>query len=447
MLQVGKNAWLLQRRQKFVRVIVASTLSLALVQVGAAAQQGESKKPNLDPVAATSPAARSAMGESPSRQAVSAQSLPKPETAKGGPKKDVPAKAVSDTPAAAPEKSTPPAFPLISTDALSTVPGIQVANAKYFPSAIDIHGSTAGVLMHARPDTKYDLLTSLSVWLEDGPLLVSVRHPSEMVLVATKFGDVCVTAGGDALVDRSSDDDTVRIVNLCTNGDTVYLNMHDKLWTASPWAHGVKAPPLEEPKSKKKREKEKGARTKTYDDIESGAIALAPGYELMIAGHALTAEEVKREDSVGRRDFKTFDGGKFVISEISIDNLTQLHDLIKGLTTHGEKASAIFNDIMKSAGMMKSKQGESGFEKHAPAPKLPPPKRKPPAKVPPPPAKTSSPASSKPAVPPPSSKPAVPPPASKPAVPPPAQSNNKSNSSSSSSSSSSKPAVPPPAKQ
>ena len=429
MLQVGKNAWLLQRRQKFLRVLVASTLSIALFQVGAAAQQGDSKKPNLDPVAATSPSAKSAMGESPSRQAVSAQSLPKPETAKGGPKKDVPAKAVSDTPAPAAEKSTPPAFPLVGTDALSTVPGIQAANAKYFPSAIDIHGSTVGVLMHARPDTKYDLLSPLSVWLEDGPLLVSVRHPSEMVLVATKFGDICVTSGGDALVERSSDYDTMRIVNLCTNGDTVYLNMHDKLWTASPWSHGAKAPPSEEPKSKKKHGK--GSRTKTYEDIESGAIALAPGYELMISGHALTAEEVKREDSVGRRDFKTFEGGKFVISEISVDNLTQLHDLIKGLTTHGERASAIFNDIMKSAGLMKSRQGESGFEKHTPAPKVAPSKRKPPTKVPPPPAKTSTPSSS---------KPAVPPPSSKPAVPPPAQSNSKSNSSSS------KPAVPPPAK-
>jgi hypothetical protein len=335
--------------------------------------------------------------------------LPKPENARTGSgskglessdKSDKP-----DTPVA--DKSTLP-FPVVGSDSVNSVTGVLPVNSHVFPSAIDIHGSAAGVLLHARKETRYDLLSPLSIWLEDGSLLVSVRHPSDMVLVATKFGDVCITTGGDALVERS-DEDTMRVVNLCTNGDTVFLNMHDKLWTNSPWAHGVKAPQPTEEKGKK------GGRKRTYEDVESGAVSIQPGYELVVGGHALTMEDVKPTDSVGRRDFRTFDGGRMVITEISIDNLTTLHDLIKNLNNHGEKASAVFSDIMKSAGTLKSKQGEGGFEKAVPAPpKPPPPKRKPPSKVPPPPSKTTTPSKPK---------------ASTPPLPAPAAAGGKENSS------------------
>lgn len=369
--ELGLFGW----QHKCSRVLFALTLSLILLQPGANAEQGDSKKPGLDPVAASQPpASKSAMGESPTRQS-SAQSLPKPDAAKTGTggkgAENASKSAASETPPAADNKPPLP-FPVISGDAAGSAAGVQGINSRTFPSAIDIHGSAAGVLLHARKETRYDLLSPLSIWLEEGPLLVSVRKPSEMVLVATKFGDVCIVASGDALVERG-EEDTLRIVNLCTSGDTVFLNMHDKLWTGSPWGHAGKVQQLRERKGKKK----------TYDEVESGAISIAPGYELVIGAQGLTVEDVKPPDSVGRREIRAFEGGRFVISEICIDHLTQLHDLIKNLNTHGEKASAVFAEIMKNAGQMRSKQGESGFEKNVPAPPKPPePKRKPPPKAP-----------------------------------------------------------------
>lgn len=359
------------RQQNFTRVLFAFTLSIALAQLGAQAQQSDNKKTGLDPVAASSPAtsSKSAMGELPGKT-TSAQNLPKPDSAKTG----TGAKTADSKQDAAADKSTLP-FPIISNDNLNTVGGVQSVNTgRNFPSAIDIHGSPSGVLLHALKDTRYDLLSPLSIWLEEGPLLVSVRRPSDMVLVATKFGDVCVLAGGDALVERG-ENDTLRIVNLCTNSDTVFLNMHDKLWMSSPWGHAGKLQSLNHKKSKKKQ---------TYDGIESGAVSIAPAYELLIGNELLSIEDVKPPDSIGRRDFKSFEGGKFVVSEISIEHLTQIHELIKNLNSHGEKASSIFSEIMKNAGTLKAKQGDTGFEKNVPPPPKPvEPKRKPPTKAPP----------------------------------------------------------------
>ncbi|MBX9688438.1 MAG: hypothetical protein K2X27_17140 [Candidatus Obscuribacterales bacterium] len=289
---------------------------------------------------------------------------------------------------------------------MSSLNGIQANNSRIFPSAIDIHGSPAGVLLHARKETRYDLLSPLSIWLEDGPLLVSVRNPSEMVLVATKFGDVCVTTGGDALVERA-ESDTLRIINLSTGSDTVFLNMHDKLWTNSPWGGIAKSSPS--------KTKTRG-RKKTYADIDSGAVSIAPGFELLVGAQGLSLDDAKPADSVGRREFRTLEGGRFIVSEISVDNLTQAHDLIKNLSSHGEKASAVFNEIMKNAGILRGRQGESGFEKNVPPPpKQAIPKHKPPAKLPPtkppaavapPKAKTAPPAGSQAIPAPPAAKPA-----------------------------------------
>jgi hypothetical protein len=376
MLQTSNTVWLLKQRLIISKVLLASTLSLALLQPSSAQAQGDNKKQGLEPVAASSPPSKSAMGEVPGK---TSSQLPKPESARtntgGGSKGSESSKTAetsSDTSAAsAPEKSTLP-FPTIGSESIGSIQGVQAVSSKTFPSAIDIHGSAAGVLLHARKETRYDLLSPLSIWLEEGPLLVSVRRPSDMVLVATKFGDICVTAGGDALVERG-EEDTLRIVNLCTNNETVFLNMHDKLWVSSPWGHIGKVKQLSEKKGKKR----------TYEEIDSGAVSIAPGYELVIGAHMLTLDDVKPPDSVGRREWKTLEGGHFVVAEISIDNLTQLHDLIKNLNNHGGKAAAVFAEIMKSAGQLKDKQGEAGFEKHVPAPVKPAePKRKPPSKVP-----------------------------------------------------------------
>ena len=384
---LGSNAtMLLEWRQTLSKVLIASTLSVALTQLGGAAvaQSGDSKKSGLEPVAASSSPSKSAMSDPGAQKAIPPKSdITKTSSGSTTTSSNAPGgKAPASTAAtgATADKVDKLPFPNINSDGLSTLSGLHVNFSRMFPSAIDIHGSSAGVLLHARKETKYDLLTPLSIWLEEGPLLVSVRHPSELVLVATKFGDICVTAGGDALVDRA--EETLRIVNLSAN-DTVFLNMHDKLWTNSPWGHISKVQQLNE---KQKTSKGKKGRSRTYEDIESGAIAIEPGYELVIGSEPLQMDEVKRQDGIGRRDFKTLTNGIFVLDEISVDNLAQAHDLIKNLKDHGQKASNVLGDITKSAGSLKSKQGEQGFEKVFP----PPPK---PTKKPPTPPRTPPPAS------------------------------------------------------
>ena len=365
-LRGGDAMMSLKWQHTITKILIASSLTLAHFQGGeAAAQSSDAKKSGLDPaVAASSPGSKSAMTDSGVQKAIP----PKADLSKVNSAKGSDGAKASNT-ASDSDKETLP-FPVISVDALPSLPGCRPSFARIFPSAIDIRGNSQGVVLHARKDTKYDLLSPLSIWLEEGPLLVSVKHPSDLVLVATKFGDICVTAGGDALVDRA--DETVRIVNLSAN-DTVFLNMHDKLWTGSPWGQVKKPPSTEKTKEKSKRIK------RTYEEIESGSLSIEPGFELIIGSEPLTIEEVKRQDGIGRRDFRTISGGVFVLAEISLDNLAQQHELIKNLKDHGGKASSVYNEIAKAADRMKSKQGDAGFEKVLPPPPKQTTPRKPPA--------------------------------------------------------------------
>lgn len=368
MLRNGNHMNLLAGRQIFSIILIASTLSIALIQAGAASAQSGEKKSGLEPVAASTPSSKAAMSDPGVQKALP----PKADVSKVGASsasKQAESKAapVSDND----DKAEKLPFPVISSDNVGSLSGVRATFSRIFPSAIDIHGSSTGVLLHARKETKYDLLSPLSIWLEDGPLFVSVRAPSELVLVATKFGDICVSTGGDALVDRF--EETLRIVNLSTN-ETVFLNMHDKLWTNSPWGHLGKVQQITDKNNKRK---------KTYDDIDSGALSIEPGYELIIGSEPLRLDEVKRPDGIGRRDFKALANGTFVVDEISIEHLSQGHDLIKNLKEHGSKASSIFSDLSRSANQLKSRQGDSGFEKVLPPPPKPEkPVRKPPATAP-----------------------------------------------------------------
>lgn len=265
------------------------------------------------------------------------------------------------------EKATSLPFPLVPQDAVSSLSGVQQMAGRSFPSAIEIRGNARGLLLHARKETKYDLLSPVSLWLESGPLLVAVRAPSDLALIATKFGDVCVTAGADALLERG--EGTLRITNLSTAHGTVNLVMHDRQWKNSPWAHLEKVRELNKKASKGK---------KRSDDFESGCLALAPGYELVVGDHSLEISEVKPADSVGRRDIKIIgDSGRFAISELCIDHLIQTHDLVRNLKEHGERANNILTEINKVGVQFKTKQGEDGFEKVVPVVKAPEPVKRP----------------------------------------------------------------------
>lgn len=260
-------------------------------------------------------------------------------------------------------------FPVVSPDAMTSLNGIQASNTRQFPSAIEVKGNARGLLLHARRETKYDLLSPVSLWLESGPLLVAVRAPSEMSLIATKFGDVCITSGADALLDRG--DGTLRIVNLSTGRGSVHLVLHDRQWRNSPFAGG-----------KSTSIKTRRGTTATF---ESGSVAISPGYELVVADHTLELAEAKPADAIGRRDFKVLgDNGRFVLSEVSVDNLVQVHDLVRNLREHGARANTVLTEINRTGAQYKSKQGEEGFERTAPLvkqtsePKKADPKSKPP---------------------------------------------------------------------
>lgn len=257
-----------------------------------------------------------------------------------------PDKSVVQTPDV--EKSILP-FPSVSMDSLHTLTAVQSESNRIFPSAIEIRGNARGLLLHALKETKYDLLSPVSLWLESGPLLVAVRAPSEMSLIATKFGDVCVSAGGDALLERG--DGTLRIINLSTGKGTVNLVLHDRQWRASPWS----AMNIGDANRKKKRADSK---------FESGSLSVAAGYELLIGDHSLELSEAKPADSIGRRDSKVIgENGRFVVSEICIENLVQGHDLVRNLKEHGTKANNVLSEINRIAVQYRSRQGDEGFDR------------------------------------------------------------------------------------
>lgn len=243
-------------------------------------------------------------------------------------------------------------FPCVSVDGLRTLAGVQSESTRSFPSAIEVRGNARGLLLHAQKDTKYDLLSPVSLWLESGPLLVAVRAPSDMSLIATKFGDVCVSTGGDALLERG--DGTLRIINLSSGKGSVDLVLHDRQWRASPWSVLSKGNAVR-------------VSRKNENKFESGSLAVSPGYELVVSDHSLELSEAKPADAIGRRDFKVIgDNGRFLVSEVCIENLVQGHDLVRNLKVHGAKANSVLSDIFRVAAQYRAKQGEEGFDRIMP---------------------------------------------------------------------------------
>lgn len=262
-----------------------------------------------------------------------------------------PDKSVAQTPDT--EKSLLP-FPSVSIDSLHNLTAVKNESNRMFPSAIEIRGNAKGLLLHALKETKYDLLSPVSLWLESGPLLVAVRAPSDMSLIATKFGDVCVSAGGDALLERG--DGTLRIINLSTGKGTVNLVLHDRQWRACPWSSMNKGDDAQNRKKKRADSK-----------FESGSLSVAAGYELLIGDHSLELSEAKPADAIGRRDLKVIgENGRFVVSEICIENLVQGHDLVRNLKVHGSKANNVFSEINRIAGQYRTRQGDEGFDRIMP---------------------------------------------------------------------------------
>lgn len=266
-------------------------------------------------------------------------------------------------------------FPVVSPDSLPAFLALKPIESKQFPDPVSFKGTKDGVLMSGNEDTRYDLFSSTSVWLDFGALLISVRQPTELVMIATKYGDICVEAGGDVIVDIS--DGLMRVSNFGTKSDTVYLNIPEKHWQSSPWS-AVKnlsllpdqaiEPQVGGKSNAKFKNRSKKGEKPSLTKPKFGVLCLAPGYEFIMSDHALTLGEVEPADSIGRRDFKTFEGAKHVVSEFNLESLVQSHELIKGLKDHGGKALGLHEHLIKIAHEYRAKQGEGEFHKYVPPP-------------------------------------------------------------------------------
>lgn len=205
--------------------------------------------------------------------------------------------------------------------------GIQTASS--FPRQQDLKGSTEWILVRKEDPTEYTRPTPYTVDFKVGRILVSVKKPSNGAIVTTPNGDVSISANGDVLLEYR--DDLLRVANLDGLGESVKIRLD-----SGPFS---------------------GSKTQ---------VAIAPGYELVAAGHTLTQKDMRPGDGVGRRHFKTLESGKIAVSEFSVEsamkNLAVIADMSQ--KTMGVKDRRILGDMSKMAAVLNYMHGTDGYKEN-----------------------------------------------------------------------------------
>lgn len=185
-----------------------------------------------------------------------------------------------------------------------------------------------GILVRFKPGSKFEKTSLCSLALESGAVLVSVRRPSKVALVATKLAEASFSADSDVEV-ICEEEGTERIINLSGLNQSVQV--------------------------------------KLSADVLSGPAKIytvMPGHELVIADHKLHRAELRPADGYARRFFKVLDNGKIAISEISVESVLKKSDLIASInqSQSNKREQRMLGDMSKMAAVLNYMNGSTGFD-------------------------------------------------------------------------------------
>jgi hypothetical protein len=213
---------------------------------------------------------------------------------------------------------------VIDSDFTQTALGIKEVASNLMPK--DQTDSGEGILVRGDDSTHFNFTSKNSVKLEDGTILVSVRHPSRFALIDTPDGLIALNADGDVLVSYVGA--VLRVENLSARGVNCKIQLQDNVL---------------------------GGKTK--------AVALACGYELVASDQALHRGEIRPSDGIGRRRYHVFADGHLAVNEFNTQSALNNSSAIAAITSGNipKKDYRVLADLCKMAAVLNYTHGSSGY--------------------------------------------------------------------------------------
>lgn len=182
----------------------------------------------------------------------------------------------------------------------------------------------AGSTVWFNNSTNYNKHDNDTIYLREGELFVSVGHPTRALTIKTEYGEIQVSRRADVVV--VADTSSLKVQNLDGLGKVVQVKVH----------------------------KASGS------DSE---ITLNAGYEVIVAEHALSAEDWQVTDGVARRNKSPGQDGSILVSEVWIPSVVA-HDTLIAQVRHQPLSlqNKVIDNIIKMAAIIQQTRGNEGFE-------------------------------------------------------------------------------------
>jgi hypothetical protein len=209
--------------------------------------------------------------------------------------------------------------------------GIEQLSDNAFPSA-DSGGSGDFFVVRGDGDSVFHKDSPWSATVESGQVMVSMRRPTRLGLISTQLFEVALTGDADVVVIAA--DKQIRLVNIGGRGEAVKVK----------FARGRQG------------------------NQNANVIALAPGYELVVADHALSRSDVRPADGFARRNFQLFADGKAAVCEISAESVLASSTVIARVAQdNSDKERRVLHDMCKMAAVLNYVNGTQGFASETPS--------------------------------------------------------------------------------
>lgn len=205
--------------------------------------------------------------------------------------------------------------------------GLQVLDERSIPNE-NAELNAEGLIVKYKPGSVYEMTSNTAVKLGNGDFLVSVRRPTKLAIVTSKFAKAYFSPDADLEIRTS--DDCVRYVNLSGLKQKVIIKVNEDVLPQ--------------------------AKTRVF--------SVMPGYELVLGDHRLHRAELRPHDGYARRCYKTLENGQMAISEISVESVLKNSDLVAelGQTKTDVKEKRILADMSKMAAVLNYVNGTAAFE-------------------------------------------------------------------------------------
>lgn len=207
----------------------------------------------------------------------------------------------------------------------SALSGIKLST---FPSKEAASDEEPGITARGDENAVFHKQSSFFVKYEKGDVLVSMRKPCRLGFISTPLGEIALTGDADIMM-SDSEDGVLHIFNLSGNGETVRIKFSDAV----------------------------------LPDEKDKTFALASGYELIGAPHQLSYHEIRRPDSIARRNFKVIQNGQVAVCEFSVESVLGSSNVIAKLQSSeaGPKDRRIIADLSKMAAVLNEINGPYGY--------------------------------------------------------------------------------------